>query len=72
MIIQQSEEFREIDRQIHRAILELRYDDAAALKVKRQQICPHQNQRVVREGMTKTIGHVVCDDCGWSREWDAY
>lgn len=34
--------------------------------------CEHKNSYVRREGMTGTIGTVICPDCGYEREWNAY
>ena len=42
------------------------------LQEKLRAICPHHNTRLYREGMTQTLGRVVCMDCGYEREWNAY
>jgi hypothetical protein len=40
----------------------------AALRAK----CKHSNTFVRREGMTGMLGTVICRDCGYEREWNAY
>lgn len=34
--------------------------------------CKHKATQVRREGMSGTLGTVVCLDCGYERDWDAY
>lgn len=34
--------------------------------------CKHPNSYVRTEGMTGMCGRVVCPDCGYEREWNAY
>lgn len=33
-----------------------------------QQLCSHKNIQVHREGLTGTLGTIICMDCGYSRE----
>jgi hypothetical protein len=40
------------------------------LQAKLRAICPHINERVMRE--SQWTGRVVCLDCGREREWNAY
>ena len=42
------------------------------LKRELQYKCSHKNTYVVREGVTGTLGRVICLDCGYEREWNAY
>lgn len=35
-------------------------------------ICEHGNTVLKREGMTGMLGKVMCRDCGYEREWNAY
>jgi len=37
-----------------------------------QDKCEHKNTYVRQEGMTGTLGTVVCLDCKYERDWDAY
>jgi hypothetical protein len=39
------------------------------LRVIAEQPCDHSNSRVIRDGM---LGEVICNDCGYSRDWNAY
>lgn len=34
--------------------------------------CPHRRETVYRHGLTNTLGVVVCNDCGRTREWNVY
>jgi hypothetical protein len=37
-----------------------------------RQVCTHPDSYLVREGQTGMLGRVVCPDCGYVREWNAY
>lgn len=37
-----------------------------------QSQCNHADSRVEREGMTGQLGTVICNTCGYEREWNAY
>jgi hypothetical protein len=34
--------------------------------------CKHEKSYVRREGITSMLGTVICPDCGYERDWDAY
>lgn len=72
MTIKQTAEFKQLDNEMHKAIAERRYEDVKELQNKLVKACNHANQRLYRECMTQTLGRVVCLDCGYEREWNAY
>jgi hypothetical protein len=47
-------------------------DDGDKVTDNKTEKCDHRNAEVMREGMTKLVGVVICPDCGLRREWNAY
>jgi hypothetical protein len=43
-----------------------------AVAIVRRSSCSHKNTTLIREGMTGMCGRVICTDCGYEREWNAY
>ena len=51
-----------------------RLDEATAEELREalREKCEHKNSFVRHEGITGMLGTVICLDCGYEREWNAY